>query len=1224
MGHRTVGTVDGRGQGDLRSYTVMRSEGRQTCRKSTIVLTAPFKRELGHCWTLMLSNLPQAEMLADLADGPSASSRSPAWLHEDGVPLGPAHALHTAIRDTGAGLFSHWQDTLYFSTSDGSDPNHNGRRYEIVLSPDADPRQEEYPDLPQLPAQSTEIVLGPDAGPRQEEHPGLPELPAQSTLLGEFYVVHNLALQCARIGGPDGALLKKRLFELERRIVQASRRFDDAFYRRSYGALFADGVASVDHFLTVGHEQGLLASARFDPVVYKIFHPVRRHVNPLIDSILKGDDSDYRDASFLLRDLGVDTMPMTRRYAPEMPAAWRENAAVIARNRDRSIVLPSSGGDFEFCNPSPEIVLSRFADNKPFCFARLPHGFWDDWAACRRLAEQLSRHPDCQSLSSREIFNLSVRFLSGLRMSRDHQCYESFFSEIEEDLSTNPRDGDFWTAVSLKGVPTFDDAHLGFDADDVKDRIDLLARFVHPSDVLYDAMLWKRWALTGDLARLSEVVRDHPVVVVGPPQFRSLGVKWRLPDFTHVEIPIDLSHLIRQRMLETLGRVLVALPPAANGRKPVVLFQCSGELSYWIMRRLRRRHADVFFVDLGQALDLWHWQPDAVWMQIYGNAIRAEKPSVETAPEQAPLAPGTRSVVVATHEEVTELLRSDYLHGGPAPAAQPTLTLAGHFGPQGGTIGWSAALPAEMAPLTDHDKAPRHSPLLLLEDGNILGTGHDRHVEIFTLGQGRYSFWKGLLYFSASDNSDPNTNGRRYEVAGWIEFQRHGRRRTKGLMSASLQKQAQRAKGGMPYEVVQLKERLATRAVHEAYAKFNDLMGIREPDELIRGRAASLYDAARSKAKFYLEVEKGGLSYENRTTKVIGEGNHRTLTGRTRTDYIACFENAEVWSLSSCVMHDDDLLFDFEEWEFPQTDDRLELDARVFLSNGRDIWYSKRDPTKAALNIDRAFTLIGCHTREFGHWMTEYLPKYLGALNAGVLPPMPVLIDTGMPPQHRQALEMFVPPGTEIIEVPLQEMVQVRELWCAATPTYSALHERVNEKWRWDLYCCPPWRFKKVIERMTRVLDGMQPTMGAKRVFLARPGIWHRRLVNSAAIETIAHKRGFEIVHPETLSFAEQATLLRSASFVVGPDGSALFLTFLSRPGTKVAILSHPDIEGITSVTAVADELGIETVILTGPVHEKDEAYSQFSSYTIDEDKFRSFLEGWLNEPEERNDLLDR
>jgi hypothetical protein len=36
------------------------------------------------------------------------------------------------------------------------------------------------------------------------------------------------------------------------------------------------------------------------------------------------------------------------------------------------------------------------------------------------------------------------------------------------------------------------------------------------------------------------------------------------------------------------------------------------------------------------------------------------------------------------------------------------------------------------------------------------------HTEIRQEGAGRYSFWHQQVYFSASDNSDPRTNGRRY------------------------------------------------------------------------------------------------------------------------------------------------------------------------------------------------------------------------------------------------------------------------------------------------------------------------------------------------------------------------------------------------------------------------------------------------------------------------------
>lgn len=52
----------------------------------------------------------------------------------------------------------------------------------------------------------------------------------------------------------------------------------------------------------------------------------------------------------------------------------------------------------------------------------------------------------------------------------------------------------------------------------------------------------------------------------------------------------------------------------------------------------------------------------------------------------------------------------------------------------------------------------------LLEDGRPLMVSNAPHDDIRALGRGRYSFWHDSVYFSASDNSSPLTNGRRYEM----------------------------------------------------------------------------------------------------------------------------------------------------------------------------------------------------------------------------------------------------------------------------------------------------------------------------------------------------------------------------------------------------------------------------------------------------------------------------
>src|SRR5262245_16953933 len=56
------------------------------------------------------------------------------------------------------------------------------------------------------------------------------------------------------------------------------------------------------------------------------------------------------------------------------------------------------------------------------------------------------------------------------------------------------------------------------------------------------------------------------------------------------------------------------------------------------------------------------------------------------------------------------------------------------------------------------------SRLLLFEDGQKLLYPHSSHDDIRQLGGGRYSHWGDAVFFSASDNSDPAKNGRRYSV----------------------------------------------------------------------------------------------------------------------------------------------------------------------------------------------------------------------------------------------------------------------------------------------------------------------------------------------------------------------------------------------------------------------------------------------------------------------------
>lgn len=62
---------------------------------------------------------------------------------------------------------------------------------------------------------------------------------------------------------------------------------------------------------------------------------------------------------------------------------------------------------------------------------------------------------------------------------------------------------------------------------------------------------------------------------------------------------------------------------------------------------------------------------------------------------------------------------------------------------------------------------PRVTPVAVYEDGVPLGPRNAMHTQVRDVGRGAYSHWSTdagpYLLFSTSDNSDPSTNGRKYE-----------------------------------------------------------------------------------------------------------------------------------------------------------------------------------------------------------------------------------------------------------------------------------------------------------------------------------------------------------------------------------------------------------------------------------------------------------------------------
>jgi hypothetical protein len=70
----------------------------------------------------------------------------------------------------------------------------------------------------------------------------------------------------------------------------------------------------------------------------------------------------------------------------------------------------------------------------------------------------------------------------------------------------------------------------------------------------------------------------------------------------------------------------------------------------------------------------------------------------------------------------------------------------------------------QLSSFGDTAELATRSPAVVCEGDHRLGPGHTPFLEIVQKGAGRFIHYSDIVVFSSSDNTDPNSNGRRYKI----------------------------------------------------------------------------------------------------------------------------------------------------------------------------------------------------------------------------------------------------------------------------------------------------------------------------------------------------------------------------------------------------------------------------------------------------------------------------
>ena len=251
-----------------------------------------------------------------------------------------------------------------------------------------------------------------------------------------------------------------------------------------------------------------------------------------------------------------------------------------------------------------------------------------------------------------------------------------------------------------------------------------------------------------------------------------------------------------------------------------------------------------------------------------------------------------------------------------------------------------------------------------------------------------------------------------------------------------------------------------------------------------------------------------------------------------------------------------------------------------------------------SVRVAAGLCMFGGQSRNYGHWLCEFVPRMLVYNDRRCPEGIPLCIDDHMPATHAEAMALLDARGRPVLRLPPRP-IEFGLLGLAPVPAFFPFDMKPGRR-VYDTI----WPADIMGALSAGILDGARErgALGGRtgcRLFVSRKAFTQRQLTNEAEIADALRSRGFEVICPETMTFLDQVDAFHSAEIVVGSCSSALTNGLFCRPGCQILGLINANLgfnfrgyaSGIQAGGAAITFLRGETVQQTGhPFH---------ASYTV-------------------------
>lgn len=326
--------------------------------------------------------------------------------------------------------------------------------------------------------------------------------------------------------------------------------------------------------------------------------------------------------------------------------------------------------------------------------------------------------------------------------------------------------------------------------------------------------------------------------------------------------------------------------------------------------------------------------------------------------------------------------------------------------------------------------------------------------------------------------------------------------------------------------------------------------------------------------------------------------------------YVARFKNCLTFPRSNLVLNSNRLIYDLAAHPMSgiaDIKDGVNPDQIMTAVYGSKCGLVE-EPEKTQ-TLDAGLMMFGLQSKNYGHWLLEFVPRMLW-FNDRVCPSgFPICIDDHMPQTHRQIVELLDERDRPIVMLPAVA-TRFEELGVAPVPTFFPFDTRIG-KAVYDAI----WPFDVLAEMRRAVLNriaarGVDLRPSGRRIFLSRRSFTQRQLVNESEIIDALTPRGFEVVYPEQLSFVEQVALYHSADLIVGSASSALTNCIFCNPNAHVIALIHENQSfNFRGYTSMITSSGAEVLFIRGKTVPNDRIHAFHANYTVTQQQIMRGLE---------------